>query len=156
MEILKAPTIHLTGKEGEEFDLELSASWTKNYRHKHPGEPISHFFGKEILQKILAQDDCQGIRIYHAHSKPLNGWRRSMVSLGSFITKVTGNVDGEKHVIIVGASSDGKDQLNKPLGEPLSKNDLKDIVAPKKYMVAQQSSPCPGSPGCPLNDLTGG
>jgi len=80
--------IHLTGKEGEEFDLQLAASWTKNHREKHPGQPVSHFFGKEILQKILGQEGCQGIRFY-----PLNE-------------------DGQKHLIMVGATSDGNDQLN--------------------------------------------
>ncbi len=143
-------TIHLSGKEGEEFDLNLAASWTKNYRHKHPGEPISHFFGKEILQKILSQEGCQGIRFYHAHSKPLSGWQRSMVSVSNFILKVVGNVEGEKHLIITGAGSDGKDQLNTSVTGATPEPGL------QAHVVGQQSQPCPGSPGCPQNVLTGG
>jgi len=108
--------IHITGREGEEFDLQLAASWTKNHREKHPEQPVSHFFGKEILQKILAQEGCQGIRFYHAHDE-----------------------NGKKHLIIVGATSDGKDQINT----------LQTLI------VGQQGLPCPGSPGCPKNVLSG-
>jgi hypothetical protein len=147
--------IHLTGKEGGEFDLNVAASWTQNYRHKHPGETISHFFGKEILQKILAQEGCQGIRFYHAHSKPLNGWQRSMVSLSNFLLKVVGNIEGDKHLIITGATADGKDQINQ-VGESLTTAELKAVTTHKTYMVGDQSSPCPGSPGCPKSLLAGG
>jgi len=155
METLQTTT-YLTGKEGEEFDFDKAVSWTTNYRHKHPGETVSHFFGKDILQKILSQEGCQGIRFYHAHTKPLNGWQRSMVSLSNFLLKVVGNVEGERHLIIIGASSDGNDQLNKPLGEPLSADELKGISVAKKYMIGQEAAPCPGSPGCPKSLLAVG
>ncbi len=167
METQLAPQV-LTGKEGEEFDLELSASWAKNYRDKHPGETISHFFGKEILQKILAQEGCQGIRFYHAHSKPLNGWHRAMVSVSKFLLNVVGNVEGEKHIIICGARGDGSDMLNTasnqssaPVGVPVPRKDLAAVQSeplppppPPSDVVGQQSSPCPGSPGCPKNLMT--
>ena len=119
---------HLTGKEGEEFDLELAATWTKNFREKHPEQPISHFFGKEILQKILAQEGCQGIRFYHAH-----------------------NEKGIKHLIITGATSDGKDQLNIAAAGPGDAG--QGFTA---HVIGQEAQPCPGSPGCPQNELTGG
>ncbi|TWI97215.1 hypothetical protein JN11_03676 [Mucilaginibacter frigoritolerans] len=151
---------HLTGKEGEEFDMDLSAAWTQNYRHKHPGELISHFFGKDILQKILDQEDCVGLRIYHAHDKPLSGFKRSMVSVGNFFSKVIGNVEGEKHVIIVGTTKEGKDIIPTHSKEgkahkhqSLARTELKEAtpVAPeKKYgIVAQVATPCPGSANCP-------
>ena len=147
--------IHLTGKEGGEFDLDLAASWTKNYRDKHPGETVSHFFGKDILQKILAQEGCQGIRFYYAHSKPLSAWQRSMVSLSNFLTKVAGNIEGEKHLIIVGAGSDGNDQINIGTTGKLSKDELRAVTAQNTYMVGDQSLPCPGNPGCPKSLLAG-
>jgi len=150
--------VYLTGKEGKEYDLDVCANWTKNHRDKNPHEPVSHFFGKEVLQKILAQEGCQGIRFYHGHTRPLSGWQRSMVSLSNFLLKVVGNVEGEKHLIIIGAASDGSDQLPaaKPvLGEPISRSELKDVASPRKYMVAQESTPCPGSPQCPKNILAG-
>ncbi|WP_428328129.1 hypothetical protein [Mucilaginibacter sp.] len=142
----------LTGKEGEDFDLELAASWTQNYRHKHPGETQSHFFGKEILQKILDQEGCMGIRFYHAHSKPLSSWQRSMVSLSKFLLNVVGNVEGEKHIIIAGATRDGSDMLNtKTAPQPLGRTELKAVALMPLDIVGQQSMPCPGSPGCPKN-----
>ena len=118
---------HLTGKEGEDFDLDLAASWTKNHREKHPDQPESHFFGKEILQKILAQDGCMGIRFYHSL-----------------------NEEGKKHLIITGATADGKDQLN--VGVKGAKGEKHGAI----HTIGQEAMPCPGSPGCPTNDLTGG
>jgi hypothetical protein len=158
----------VTGREGSPIKLDVAASWTKNYREKHPGETISQFFGKEILEKILAQENCLGIRFYYAHDKPLNGWQRFTVSVSNFILKVIGNIDGEKHLIITGVVSDGNDQLSeKGLEEavtaPASESMTAAAPAPKlmavtapAYTVGEQSSPCPGSPGCPKNVLTGG
>lgn len=80
---------HLTGNEGSEWDLEEASAWTKNHREKHPDHPVSHFYGKEILQKILAQEGCMGIRFYHAYDH-----------------------HGKKHLILTGATADGEDMLN--------------------------------------------
>lgn len=79
---------HFSGKEGGPIDLHEAAGWTKNYREKHPGETISHLFGKEILHSILGQDGCVGIRFYHAYDH-----------------------SGIKHIIIVGVTSDGTELL---------------------------------------------
>jgi hypothetical protein len=133
----------LTGKEGEEWDLDVAASWTKNHRDKHPDHPVSHFFGKEIIHKILNQPGCVGMRIYHAYDH-----------------------DGKKHVIITGATGDGKDMLPAKktppvVGLSLSGNAIKPLMLADDDtdpdpggVLGQQSGPCPGSPGCPDNDLT--
>src|SRR5450631_3480863 len=92
----------ITGKEGSAIKLDVAASWTKNYRDKHPGETISQFFGKEILETILAQEHCLGLRFYYAHDKELSGWQRFIVSISNFLLKVIGNIDGNKHLIIAG------------------------------------------------------
>ncbi len=56
-----------TGNEAEEFPLETAAEWTANYRATcAPGAPHAHFFGKEIITRILEQEDCMGIRVYYA------------------------------------------------------------------------------------------
>ncbi|ASU36524.1 hypothetical protein [Mucilaginibacter xinganensis] len=129
MEKPKAP-VHLTGKEGEEFDLDLSASWTKNHRDRNPHEPHSHFFGKEILEKILSQPGCVGLRFHHAHSKS------------------HGEAGGERHLIITGVTAEGHDMLNTLSAQKkLSKAEMKTVTA--FDVVGQQSMPCPGSPGCP-------
>jgi hypothetical protein len=158
----------VTGREGCPIKLDVAASWTKNYREKHPGETISQFFGKEILGKILAQENCLGIRFYYAHDKPLSSWQRFIVSVSNFILKVIGNIDGEKHLIITGVVSDGNDQLSEQdLEEAVTAPapELMTAAAPaprlmavgaNAYTVGEQSSPCPGSPGCPKNVLTGG
>ncbi|HEY2583424.1 MAG TPA: hypothetical protein VGI43_16550 [Mucilaginibacter sp.] len=139
----------ITGKEGSPIELDVAANWTKNYRDKHPKETISQFFGKEILEKILTQENCLGIRFYYAYDKPLSGWQRCTISIANFITKVIGNVDGEKHLVIVGAMSDGSDQI------AAKHFDTNMMTTASPYTVAQLSAPCPGSPGCPKNVLSG-
>jgi hypothetical protein len=139
----------ITGKEGSPIDLDVAANWTKNYRDKHPKEPISQFFGKEILEKILSQENCLGIRFYYAYDKPLTSWQRCTISIANFITKVLGNIDGEKHLVIVGSMSDGSDQITSKHPE----SNLVMLASP--FTVAEMSQPCPGSPGCPKNVLTG-
>ena len=54
------------GKEGGEIELETAAVWTKNYRNENPGDTKGHFFGKDILNDILNQSGCMGIRMYYA------------------------------------------------------------------------------------------
>jgi hypothetical protein len=76
-----------TGNEAEEFPLETAAEWTANYRATcAPGAPLAHFFGKNIIQQILDQEGCMGIRIYYAKDET-----------------------GKKQLIIVGADSKEND-----------------------------------------------
>jgi hypothetical protein len=125
----------ITGKEGAPIEIKQAASWTKNYRDKNPREPISQFFGKEILEKILCQEGCLGIRFYYALDN-----------------------EGKKHLIITGAMSDGTDQIGgkeyeAPVGD-ITKNVLT-AAQMSLYTVGEMSQPCPGSAGCPTNVLTG-
>lgn len=53
------------GTEGQQIDLTTAAKYTADYRAANPGATKGHFFGKEIIEQILAQEDCQGIRIYY-------------------------------------------------------------------------------------------
>jgi hypothetical protein len=154
----------ITGKEGSPIKLDIAANWTKNYRDRHPGETISQFFGREILEQILAQEKCLGIRFYYAYSKPLNAWQRCVVSISKFILRVIGNIDGEKHLIITGSISDGSDQISEKEPEAMSDTSGAKPAAPhvlavalkaEAYVLGDQSAPCPGSPGCPHNALTG-
>ncbi|MDP9081259.1 MAG: hypothetical protein M3O71_27920 [Bacteroidota bacterium] len=126
----KSKTPVLTGKEGEEFDVHVAAAWTKNHRERRPEDPHSHFFGKEILEKILNQEGCVGLRFYYGHTHPAS------------------EPKSEKHLIIVGAKSDGSDMVNTAKNKPLSRLELK-AVAPADDVIGQQAMPCPGSPGCP-------
>jgi hypothetical protein len=55
-----------TGNEAEKFPLDTAAEWTANYRKKNPNGIKAHFFGMNIINDILAQDGCVGIRCYYA------------------------------------------------------------------------------------------
>jgi hypothetical protein len=162
MEAKPTPNV-LTGREGEPFDLDVSANWTKNYRDRNPGDNVSHFFGREIIEKILAQQGCLGLRVYDAYDKPINGWQRAMVAISNFILKVIGNIEGERHIIVVGAVHDGSDMLNTkpsaPVGEPMARAEMATVMTAATAtatadIIAQEALPCPGSPSCPKNKLS--
>lgn len=78
------------GTEGAPITLATAATWTANYRSTiAPTETRAHFFGRDILEKILTQEDCMGIRIYYAL-----------------------NDAGEKQLILVGADTQENDQTS--------------------------------------------
>ncbi len=151
----------ITGLEGSSIDLTTAADWTRNHRERHPKSTISQFFGKNILQKILDQPNCMGIRIYYANSDGLNGWQKFILAIANFLINVVADAHGEKHVIITGVSMDGKDQLPPPSGAGAT--GTAHVQAFQSYTpeggnntLGEQAAPCPGSPGCPQNPLTGG
>ncbi len=51
---------------GEDIGPELGAKMVKDFQDAFPNETPWLFSGKEIIQRILNQPDCQGIRFYHA------------------------------------------------------------------------------------------
>ncbi len=57
-----------TGKEKHTISLADAGKLTGNFRKKTTsgGAVLGHFFGAETIKKILAQEGCVGIRIYHA------------------------------------------------------------------------------------------
>lgn len=76
------------GTEGAPIPLETASEWTANYRNSHPGETIAHFFGRDILEAILAQPECVGIRMYYALDD-----------------------EGKKQLVLVGAKENRDDQV---------------------------------------------
>ncbi|MEJ8801629.1 hypothetical protein [Pontibacter sp. H249] len=79
------------GTEGEPIDLAQAAAWTANYRNteaEKSAETVikAHFFGREILQELLNQEGCVGIRMYYALDN-----------------------EGQKQLVLVGADADGND-----------------------------------------------
>ncbi len=76
-----------TGDEGEVISLSTGSDWTANYRAANPGQTKAFFYGQVILNDILAQADCVGIRIYYAIDE-----------------------EGDKQLVIVGVDEDGNDQ----------------------------------------------
>lgn len=163
MEKEPRPT-ELTGREGQIFDFTLATNWTKNYRDINRGEIVSQFFGREILNQLLDQPGCMGIRMYYANDKSLSGWQRFIVAISRFLLKVIGNIEGKPHLILVGATKDGKDILPDapaPTEVPkeLTRADMRavtaDFAAPKA-LVVQIAMPCPGSANCPQNSMSTG
>ncbi|WP_242929085.1 hypothetical protein [Pontibacter vulgaris] len=79
------------GTEGAPIELSLAASWTKNYRGYATADESgtltkAHFYGRDILQKLLDQEGCMGIRIYYARDEK-----------------------GQKQLVLVGANAEGND-----------------------------------------------
>jgi len=142
----------LTGREGAEIDIKVATEWTRNHRRRNPGGVISQFFGRELLEKIIQQPDCVGLRFYYANSKPASGWHR-------FVNRCFPKSEGEVHLIIAGVTKEGKDQLP-CLDTNIEAFALKTSSATTSSTSAsgtlvEQSVPCPGSAGCPQNVLTG-
>src|SRR5690606_1241389 len=101
----------ITGREGAPIDLKTATQWTRNYRRMRPNERISHLFGREHLQDLLNQEGCLGIRIYYANSLRLNAWQRFLLAISNFLRKGLAGAEGEEHLILVGSTREGKDQL---------------------------------------------
>ncbi|MER2998436.1 hypothetical protein [Pontibacter populi] len=79
------------GTEGSAIELEQAAAWTANYRKEAIADPNgmvtkAHFYGREILQKLLDQEGCMGIRMYYARDEK-----------------------GQKQLVLVGADAEGND-----------------------------------------------
>ena len=55
-----------TGKEASAIAVTTAAQWTARYRTANPTGIKGHFFGKDILNSILAQTGCVGIRCYYS------------------------------------------------------------------------------------------
>lgn len=48
------------------MDPQDAAQMTADYRSMHQGQTKAVFFGKDLLQEMLEQEDCMGIRVYFA------------------------------------------------------------------------------------------
>lgn len=83
-----------TGDEAKEFPLNTAAAWTANYRKSNPEGIKAHFFGNKIINKILQQPGCVGIRCYYALDDK-----------------------GVQQMIIVGADRDENDMYNGVIAE---------------------------------------
>lgn len=71
---------------GKPITKATANKWIENYHEKHPKKDAirARFFGSDIINQILEQDKCVGIRIYYAT-----------------------NDEGEKQLLLVGAREDG-------------------------------------------------
>lgn len=77
------------GTEGGEITLSSGAAMTEEFRLRNPNEIKAHFFGKDIINEILNQEGCMGIRLYYGLDE-----------------------DGENQLVMVGADSDENDMTD--------------------------------------------
>jgi hypothetical protein len=155
----------ITGKEGAEIDLLLAAEWTKNHRERNPHALLSQFFGIEILQRLLQQPGCLGIRIYYSNSQRLNGWQRFIFSIANFLKRAVAGAPVKDHFILVGVNSGGLDLLpskdhvdvtvDSAQPQTFAARANAAAASAGKGVVVEQAHPCPGSANCPQNVLTG-
>lgn len=102
------------GSEGGPIPLPTARQWTANYRATiKPGETEAHYFGADIIQRLLDEDGSVGIRMYYAIDD-----------------------QGKKQLLLVGVDEDGNNLL--PV-EGAAKS-TEDEGAP---IIVDQSFPCP-------------
>lgn len=78
-----------TAAVGEEIGLELGAQFISTYRKANPSDVTAYYVGRNILDQVLAQPGCVGMRFYNAY-----------------------NEAGEKTLVYVGVTAQGNDMLN--------------------------------------------
>jgi hypothetical protein len=84
-----------TGNENQEISLSDASQITSEYRSQFPGDTLGHYFGRTILEKILEQDACVGIRVYYGINPE----------------------DGSKELIIAGVDANENDLYGGVLGD---------------------------------------
>ncbi|MCC6685182.1 MAG: hypothetical protein IT247_08930 [Bacteroidia bacterium] len=69
------------GTEGSAITLNEASTLTANYRAKSRDVVNAIFMGRDLLNQILAQPDCMGIRVYYAFNEVTN--QPTMVFVGA-------------------------------------------------------------------------
>jgi hypothetical protein len=79
------------GSEGGPIPLVIAKQWTANYRATiNPGETEAHYFGGDIIRRLLDEVGSVGIRMYYAIDDT-----------------------GEKQLLLVGVDAEGNNLLPK-------------------------------------------
>lgn len=82
---------NFNGSEGGPIPLATAKQWTANYRATiKPGETEAHYFGAEIIRRLLDENRSVGIRIHYAIDD-----------------------NGKKQLLLVGVDSEGNNLLPK-------------------------------------------
>ncbi|HEY4107491.1 hypothetical protein [Puia sp.] len=75
---------------GEEISHETATEFVESYKQKHAGEREGYILGRNIIDQILAQPGCVGMRFYYGL-----------------------NEEGQKTLVYVGIDANGQDLLKK-------------------------------------------
>ena len=105
-------------KVGEEIPHELGAKMVLNYQKANPSDAHFYIIGKEVINKILAQPGCAGLKLYNAY-----------------------NETGEKTLVYVGITEEGKAILQ------YSTVNTEGILSTEKGIVADRIPMGKGSDG---------
>ena len=76
------------GTEGGPIELKLASEWTHRWQAENPEGTRAHFYGREILQKLLDQEGSMGIRFYYGLDEK-----------------------GTRQLVLVGVNANGEDLL---------------------------------------------
>lgn len=59
----------LTAEVGAEVGVELGSQMISSYRQANPTKTVGYFIGRNILEQVLAQPGCVGIKFYNAYNE---------------------------------------------------------------------------------------
>ncbi len=89
---------------GEDIGQELGAKMVKDFQDNNPNETEWFYAGRNILDKILSQPGCVGIRLYNAIDE--NG-NKTLVFVG---------IDAQENIIVEYTTISAEGQLTKEKG----------------------------------------
>lgn len=91
---------------GEEIGVELGAQFISSYRQANASDVTSYVVGRSILDQVLAQPGCAGIRFYNAYNEAgaktlvyvgVNAEGANMLTVSSINTN--GQLDVQKGIV---------------------------------------------------------
>jgi len=118
--MIQTKSLALTATAGEEVGQELGAQMISSYRAENPTDTLGYYIGRNILEQILAQPGCVGIKFYNAYHE-----------------------DGEKALVYVGVDAQGNDMLQ------ITSINTQGILENTKGIVADRSIRVPTDPETP-------
>ncbi len=104
--MVKTTTKVLSANIGEEIGQELGAEMISSYRNANPADVTSYFVGRNVIEQILAQPGCIGIKFYNAYNEVgektlvyvgVNGQGNDMLSVTTI--NVSGELDSAKGIV---------------------------------------------------------
>lgn len=112
---------NLTAEVGAEIGQELGAQMISTYRQENPTDTLGYFIGRNILEQVLAQPGCVGIKFYNAYNEM---GQKTLVYVGvntsgnDMLTISSINVDGRLEAVN-GIVADRIKELKPPPGWPV-------------------------------------
>lgn len=88
---------------GEEIGLELGSQFIKDYQVANPSDVQYYVIGRDIIDEILAQPGCVGLRFYNAYNEL---GQKTLVYVGL-------NVDGKAIIEYTCVNNDGSLESSK-------------------------------------------